>query len=247
MFSEEWNKILNEINEFQDSEKMGKVWFRGQNASHYKLHSGLYRMGPSTPDFDHIATELTYYNLFKRMGYIHHKTEGWDLLFLMQHHGVKTRLLDWSESFAVALYFANLDWSHINPCSIWMLKPLKLNKETLGEEKYYIPENSYEDIVNINEPKLSDNSLALYPMRNSTRIVAQHGMFTIQGKSGLPLEEELADRPDILKKINISSKLKKDVKKFLNISGVSQFTLFPDLDGLARYVNGQGVYKPRSN
>lgn len=249
MFSDAWNDILKQVNQFQESSGGSPVWFRGQNDSKYKLHSGLYRLSDEhkSNKLDYVATELAYYHFFKRMGYIHHKTEDWDLLFLMQHHGVKTRLLDWSESFAVALYFANEGWESSESCSIWMVKPLKLNYETNGEEKYYMPEYSYEETVNIEEPKLYENSLALYPMRNSPRIVSQHGMFTLQGKSGLSLDEEYADRPDILKKIDISPSLKKDVKKFLKISGVSQFTLFPDLDGLAKFVNSQGLYRPRKN
>jgi len=75
-----------------------------------KLNSGIYREELKN-DTSYLATEKTYYNIFKRMGHIHHNDEDWNLLFTMQHHGVMTRLLDWTESFAVALFFAYDNWN----------------------------------------------------------------------------------------------------------------------------------------
>ncbi|WKG33399.1 FRG domain-containing protein [Priestia aryabhattai] len=143
------------------------------------------------------------------------KESQWNLLFIMQRHGVKTRLLDWSESFAVALFFTCDKWALTNCNSaIWLLDSLGLNELTLDERMFYSPDKDkkYTDFLNSKSP-FYDNSLALYPLRNNNRIVSQHGMFTIPGKAAKPLEEEhvgqLIDL-NILKKIEITPTVKKD-------------------------------------
>jgi hypothetical protein len=246
MFSDDWFQILNEVSEFQDGKQT--TWFRGQKDSEFRLVSGLYRKNLKNP-ISYIATENTYYSYFKRMGYVHHNEDDWNLLFLMQHHGVKTRLLDWTESFSVALFFAYEGWDFEKDCSVWILDPLGLNEKTLGERKYYVPEEKYENLINLNNPGFYDNSVALYPIRNSSRILSQQGVFTLQGKAGIPLEEEHNGElieEGILKKIVIKPDLKEDVEKYLKVTGVNSFTLFPDLDGLAKYINNLGYFKPRN-
>lgn len=233
LFSKEWVKILDEVSDFSSSVS----WYRGHASKEFKLVSGLYR-GQFEDPINYIATEKAYYNFFKRDGFLLHGETDWNLLFIMQHHGVKTRLLDWSESFSTALFFAYSTWEFKEECVVWILNPLKLNKRSLGVEKYYTFDENYEDLIDVINPGFNDKSLALYPVRNSTRIVSQLGMFTLQGKEGIPLEEEERLEDDgVLKKILIKPELKKDIENFLKISGVNDHTMFPDLDGLAKHIN----------
>lgn len=111
MYSKDWNKLLNDIDNFS----IKPTWFRGNNSNKFKLVTGLYREDLGNP-LSYIATEKMYYNTFKRMGHLIHNSKSWDLLFIMQHHGVKTRLLDWSESFATALFFAYENWGFKGEC-----------------------------------------------------------------------------------------------------------------------------------
>lgn len=251
-FSKEWQNILNEVAKFQYDKPF--VWCRGQTNKEFKLHSGLYR-NRGTAEDSYIATEATYYNVYKRLGYVYHNENDWNLLYTMQHHGVKTRLLDWTESFAVALFFASLEW--INPkynntkndISIFLLDPLALNDLTLKEKRYYVPEYEYEEYIK-SDSKINfyKNSLALYPVRSNSRILAQQGMFTLQGSANIPLEEEFEGKLEekgILKKIVISSNLQKDVERYFRQTGISHFSLFPDLEGLAAYTNSLGYFRSR--
>lgn len=70
------------------------------------------------------------------------------------------------------------------------MNPLKLNKKTLREEIYFTPDVDYDELLDLDKAGFHDNTLALYPKRNSARIISQQGMFTLQGKSALALEEE---------------------------------------------------------
>jgi hypothetical protein len=83
-------------------------------------------------------------------------------------------------------------------------------------------------------------TLALSPRMNTYRSMFQKGYFTLQGNTKQGLEEEengvlLQER--ILKHIKINVELRNDVEMFLELSGINQLTLFPDLGGLASYVN----------
>lgn len=241
-YSDDWIQILNGVNDF--GKKARYTWFRGHNNSDYKLNSGLYRV-PRQDKNSYLSTERYYYELFRRLGGIHNNSTGWKLLFIMQHHGVRTRLLDWSESFAVALYFACKGWNHKeNDCAVWLLHPLKLNKLTIGEEVFNIT-GTYQDCLSTGKDKnsFSENSTAIYPLKNSNRILSQKGMFTIQGTSGEALEEEYDGKlleKGILKKITITNRCYEDAMFYLKQSGLDHYSMFPDLDGLAQYVNEQG-------
>ena len=122
-----------------------------------------------------------------------------------------------------------------------MLDPLGLNKKAIGEKRFCEPLNSYEDCIkDPDKPGFEKNSIAIYPLRNNNRIVAQQGMFTVQGLESKSLDDEHNGnlfKENILKKIEIPPSLKGDVKKYLKLVGVSSFSLFPDLDGLAKHIN----------
>ncbi|MDQ7860594.1 hypothetical protein RCO48_04515 [Peribacillus frigoritolerans] len=108
--------------------------------------------------------------------------------------------------------------------------------------------NTKDRIKDVEKPGFHNNTLAMYPMRNSSRIISQQGMFTLQGKSGLSLDEEHNGdliKEGILKRIDLSPKLRTDIENYLKLCGVSAYTLFPDLDGLAKHINSTGYFRAR--
>lgn len=235
MYSENWKSILDDVHSFGYNTS---IWFRGLNSDRHKLNSGLFRLNFDSIT-EYIVLESQLFTYYKNLGYLLHKEEApWNLLYSMQHNGVKTRLLDWTESFAVALFFATEGWK-TGSVRIWMLKPLELNNlvrdkpEIISPSKIKYPEAYKSDSDHI-------NSLAIYPIKNGKRIIAQHGVFTIQGNAGKPLEEEHhgeLTHSGILKHIDLPLEVREDAYQFLKHNGINKYSLFPDLDGLSKYIN----------
>ncbi|OMF21863.1 FRG domain-containing protein [Paenibacillus sp. FSL H8-0259] len=239
-YSNRWIELLNQVKVF--SARRPVVWFRGHGKHDtFKLNSGLFR-DPLFILQDYLDSEIQKYQEFLYLGHLDHKETDWNLVYLMQHFGVKTRLLDWTESFVTALFFAYINWSpNEESACIWMLDPTRLNYLTFERNMgLYLPfDTKYEAYLN-GDLTFEDNSIALFPVRNNKRIVAQQGVFTLQGNSLLPLDEEhdnlLIENQELVK-IMLDEDLYEDVQSFLRQTGVNHYTLFPDLEGLAKYVN----------
>lgn len=243
-YSAKWIDILNLIKDFYYSR--GIVFFRGHPDSKYELHSGLFREAHSNLD-GYLISEKVKYSQYLTLGHMEHSSRGWNLLYIMQHHGVRTRLLDWTESFATALFFAYINWDITKSpsCCVWMLDPSALNIRSTNNPALVNADNYFGNFEKClaNSKHCFANSVALYPERNNKRIIAQQGLFTLQGNTLLPLEKELND-DEALIKITIDYTMIEDVKSFLQTAGVNYHTLFPDLDGLAKYVNSPVLPPP---
>lgn len=113
-------KLQEDINDY-----VSPVWFRGQAVSSWALEPKLMRIDP-------LPSETYYLNRFKQDASIilpHRPSGEFEWMFLMQHYGVPTRLLDWSESPLTGLYFAingHLD----EDGALYILLPSELNKKS---------------------------------------------------------------------------------------------------------------------
>lgn len=236
-FSASWKKIIDEVDNFSKQNE-GLVWFRGHSDSTFSLNSGLFRLKISNQIDEYLKLENQMFNYFKSLGYLQSLDEkdDWTIVYSMQHHGLRTRLLDWSESFAVGLFFATLGWNKAN-CSIWMINPEKLNCLSIGSPEIKLPLKN--DFLNKHSgPDLKTR--AIYPNKSNLRIAAQHGVFTVQGNALVPLENEFGEdlfHINGLKKIDLPIKVREDAMNYLKLNGINHFSLFPDLDGLSKYIN----------
>ncbi len=233
-FSKEWHNFMDEIYDFQKYHAPYSVWFRGQNVDK-PLNSGLFRK-PHKNIEELKAYERSLYHSFYNQGYLLHKARDWEMLFIMQHHGIKTRLLDWTESLFTALFF--MSQNSTEPV-LWMTNPCVFNEEILGHDHILTPpiDISYEDLLNGNK---EFTSVAIHGNRIDMRHVNQHSAFILQGDKDIPIEKENNEKLiqyNVIKKIKFPLELIEELKFFLHINRVNDFTMFPDLDGLARAFN----------
>ncbi|MFC4387533.1 FRG domain-containing protein [Gracilibacillus marinus] len=248
--SQNFKRVLSLINQFMTHSE-GNIWFRGhsnigENGEHedYKLSSTLFRR---SQDLEYIRQlEINYIYEFMTKGYSLHQTKDeWDLLYIMQHHGTPTRLLDWTTSLSVAIYFATRNWNpKKNTPTIWFLDPAKLNETLIDTTFLEVPSN-----YNFNKYVERENlpSRAIAPNYNSNRLIAQQGQFTLQGNTINDLEKELALKKthytDILDKIELTEDIYYDVGSFLHMNGIDDFTVYPDLDGLSKLIKNRKGFR----
>ena len=155
------------------------------------------------------------------------------MLFVMQHHGVPTRLLDWSESFASALFFAL--GPKPNDVDVWFLDPYAFNRATSGMDEILdvnanLKHSYAEYFVDRKVTPEWMDAVAIYPRRRSPRLAGQAGTFTLHSTAA-PLDT-LA-HPG-LTRFTMSAAGWEEARRYLQLAGINDFALFPDLDGLAR-------------
>nr|WP_283812821.1 FRG domain-containing protein [Bradyrhizobium tropiciagri] len=209
------------------------TWFRGHAKANWPLLPGIMRSksglseGSALARFKQSAAMLTERS----------PSSAFDWTFLMQHYGVPTRLLDWSESPLVALFFAvDTFQAHRNTdAAVWCLKPTALNKNaniSNALEANYIPSFEAEELMPYATDKLKATNVELLPVatiatRNNPRIQAQMGTFTIHHTKKVPVEA-VGDKSHVIKYI-IPSSAREPLKKELRLLGLNQFSLFPEL------------------
>lgn len=232
---EELLTILSKV--YNSNEKI--LWFRGQSGFSWDLSPGFFRDTRRTSE----STLLMKFKQSASQLIIGKPENSYDWMFLMQHYGLPTRLLDWSESPLVALYFAVENITHHDKDgALWLMNPIKLNmlsRIKSGSEEYFIP--SFEDdIVNsytIESIKAGSQNVELLPVailaaRNNPRIQAQLGVFTVHHTASETIESANGSKDHYLK-IRIPSKAKPALKKQLSILGYSRFQIFPELASIA--------------
>jgi len=144
----------------------------------------------------------------------------WECLAIAQHHGLRTRLLDWSLNPLVALYFATSDAEFLDSAQDGVFHVLEV-REVIRPESVVI------DAVG--------RVAVFFPLGRTHRVIQQRGAFTYHPDPSVPLASSTAANQ--LQSYAIPAAVKRTVRIELDRLGVNEETLFPDLEGLSRYVN----------
>jgi hypothetical protein len=215
-------------------------WYRGHRVGSWLLTPGLFRPG-NDPRREHALYEEFRY---KSGLLLPEKMNSWRLVYIMQHFGVPTRLVDWTDNLNTALYFAlNGEANHPR---IWLLNPFILTAITTKqsmqppkapkEEKFIYDvtdDESLDYYMRFLEEKDWPFSLPLpiYCRWDFPRIARQNGYFTIHGTTAF---EEGPRLSRCLQSVQLEGIAVDELRQRLRDNNVDAFHIFHDLAGLAQ-------------
>ncbi len=269
--------VMKKIQNLVDPDEVSNVWFRGENNGNVTtpLIPKLYRVysDPNSKEAYNYAKNLEN-NIksefaIRSLPYLQKnniEANKWNNYFLMQHYGLETRLLDWTDSALNALFFSIQDLSE-NDAKVWILNPHKLNQfttriihpESKGLEglinpsvadvsKLFNEEMEFDlnelariyldlDFDNYKEDKIDKfYPLAILPSILDERMDVQSSCFTIFGNqiNGL---KSIINQVEFLDSITISGTDKRSIREELRYLGISQKSIYPDLQGLSKSIS----------
>ena len=222
-------------------------WFRGHENSTYRLVPSGLRTSKAR------GNERAMVKRFMQdaAGVLVSAPESeWAWLFMAQHHGVPTRLLDWSENALVGLYFASerkrpvLEGEPPPDGDLWVLVPSALNADSgwHGNNSYDVPMFGVDPVLNdylstsAPPPEQELKPLAGLAPREFQRVINQWGTFTIAVD-----ERPLEDRPNAdscLHRFRVPADSKDDIRRELSYLGMEEKWVYPDLHRVGERVRG---------
>lgn len=252
-----WNELNEAIYHGSWQESLGRFRsssaFRGMPGPDWDLRTTLMRLGgPYDKQEGHLLRNFRKYASRNAV----QADSAWNWLALAQHHGLPSRLLDWTYSPYVALHFATADLEDFGHDGIlWCVDYVKTNallpkalRDILAEEG--------SDVFTAEMLSRAADSLSRFdqlaagrfvvfwePPSLDDRIVNQFALFSLMSSPTARLDEWLGEHRDCYRRIVIPASLKWEIRDKLDQANITERVLFPGLDGLSRWL--KRYYSPR--
>jgi hypothetical protein len=175
----------------------------------------------------------------------------WKQMILGQHHGLPTRLLDWTYSPLTALHFAttenNLDKMDKHDCVVWKIDIEEIH--TALPQKYYdvlhnenaliftveMLDKIAHDTAKYDRDMGTDSMVIIEPPSIDPRIINQYSYFSVV-PTGMSVEKFLAENTVNTVKYVIKKELRWRIRDMLDQLNINERTVYPGLDGLSRWL-----------
>lgn len=217
---------------FKD-DKRTTILYRGHGAASFVLRPKVGRHHPPENSKSGEVNEKLMIELFRRQSVDRISiadADDWELLAIAQHHGLATRLLDWTRSPLVALYF-----SVCCQCETRSKdkdsegRPMREDAEIIA---WRCPKIDLTKPLPEKGPFAINKTIRYVPRIVTLRLRAQRGVFTVHPNP----TEEFKPEEGLCVRIRIPYEKRKCLKDSLYRHGIHEEVLFPDLDGLARHI-----------
>jgi hypothetical protein len=219
--------------------------FRGQFDVRNDLRTGITRLGDPIEIENHLLRNFRKYAQREVVP----GDSVWNWLAVAQHHGLPTRLLDWTYSPYVALHFTT---EHIEDFGldgvIWCVDYVRTNeflpdrlKAILSDEGSFVftAEMLRRAAATLQEfDRLSDQEFVAFfePPSLDDRIVVQFALFSLVSNPKRALDVWLERHPDVFRKIVVPASLKWEIRDKLDQANITERVLYPGLDGLSQWL-----------
>jgi len=222
--------------------------FRGLPSIDHRLTNALLRLGARARDIPRL--ELALLRNFRKYGHADAaRTDSfWDWLALAQHHGLPTRLLDWTYSPLVALHFATEDPATFDVDGVvWCVSfattnrrlPGRLRRQLQREQSDTFTVDMLEELPSFAAfDRLSRTPFVAFlePPSIDTRVMHQHALFSLMSSLTAALDDWLRAHPQLCRCVTVPAALKWEIRDKLDQANINERILFPGLDGLSRWL-----------
>ena len=221
--------------------------FRGLSCADHSLSSSLVRLAGNA---DTRTLELALLRNFRKYAATEGTAAGsiWDWLALGQHRGLPTRLLDWTYSPLVALHFAtDRPEDYDRDAVVWCVNFVEANKQLPPRLRRIMTREGSEtltvEMLSVFKELRDFDALArtpflvfLEPPAIDRRILNQFALFSLMSSATAEMDDWIERHPDLCRRIVIPAELKWEIRDKLDQANVNERILFPDLDGLSRWL-----------